>query len=60
MQEGAAFYYRIHGPRILIEFDNTQNSANHIHALWRDPANDFGRNDLHRHYGTAPDSHGHR
>ena len=54
------FYYRIHGPRILIEFDNTQNRANHIHALWRDPANDFGRNDLHHHYGTAPDSHGHR
>ena len=60
MREGEAFYYRIHGPRILIEFDNTQNSANHIHALWRDPANDFGRNDLHRHYGTAPASHGHR
>ena len=60
MQEGQAFYYRIHGPRLLIEFDNTQNSANHIHSLWRDPQNDFGRDDLKRHYKGAPLSHGHR
>ena len=60
MTEGAAFYYRIHGPRLLIEFDNSQNAANHIHSLWRDPANDFGRDDLHRHYRGAPEAHGHR
>ena len=60
MAEGAAFYYRIHGPRLLIEFDNSQNAANHIHSLWRDPANDFGRDDLHRHYKGAPGAHGHR
>lgn len=60
MAEGAAFYYRIHGPRLLIEFDNSQNAANHIHSLWRDPANDFGRDDLHRHYKGAPEAHGHR
>lgn len=51
-QAGTAFYYRIHGPRLLIEFDNTQNRANHIHSLWRDPANDFGRDDLREHYGS--------
>lgn len=60
MAEGRAFYYRIHGPRLLIEFDNSQNAANHIHSLWRDPANDFGRDDLHRHYKGAPEAHGHR
>jgi hypothetical protein len=52
-REGTAFYYRIHGPRILIEFDNTQNDANHVHSLWRDPANDFGRDDLGAHYANA-------
>tara|TARA_R100001129_G_scaffold176885_1_gene151312 strand:- start:6188 stop:7216 length:1029 start_codon:yes stop_codon:yes gene_type:complete len=60
MAEGRAFYYRIHGPRILIEFDNSQGGGNHIHSLWRDPANDFGRDDLHRHYRGAPEAHGHR
>ena len=59
MEDGTAFYYRIHGPRILIEFDNTQNNANHIHAIWRDPVNDFGRDDLRRHYETAGTDHGH-
>ncbi|MDA0997955.1 MAG: DUF3500 domain-containing protein [Proteobacteria bacterium] len=56
---GEPFYYRIHGPRILIEFDDTQNGGNHIHSLWRDPMNDFGRDDLARHYKGAPAQHGH-
>lgn len=60
VSETQAFYYRIHGPRILIEFDNTQSGANHIHSLWRDPLNDFGRDDLHRHYKGAPVAHGHK
>lgn len=59
MEEGAAFYYRVHGPRVLIEFDNTQNNANHIHSLWRDPVNDFGRDDLGEHYRDADAEHGH-
>ncbi len=50
MAEGQAFYYRIHAPRLLIEFDCTQNDANHIHALWRDPTNDWGRDVLGEHY----------
>jgi hypothetical protein len=60
VKEGEAFYYRIHGPRVLIEFDNTQNDANHIHSLWRDPANDFGRDMLHKHYKGSPAAHGHK
>jgi hypothetical protein len=51
--EGTAFYYRIHGPRILIELDNTQAGGNHVHSVWRDPVNDFGRDDLREHYGAA-------
>ena len=35
-------YYRLHGPTLLIEYDNTQNDANHIHSVWHDPVNDFG------------------
>jgi hypothetical protein len=50
MVEGQAFYYRIHGPRLLIELDCTQNDANHIHSLWRDPTNDWGRDILGEHY----------
>lgn len=50
MSEGTAFYYRIHGPRLLIELDCTQDNANHIHAIWRDPTNDWGRDLLGEHY----------
>lgn len=47
--DGAQFYYRIQGPRLLIEFDNSQGGGNHIHAIWRDPFNNFGQDDLRRH-----------
>jgi hypothetical protein len=43
-------YYRLQGSRFLIEYDNTQNDANHVHTVWRDPANDFGANLLAQHY----------
>ncbi|MET0850632.1 MAG: DUF3500 domain-containing protein [Candidatus Rokuibacteriota bacterium] len=45
-----AHYYRIHGPALLIELDNTQNDANHIHSVWRDARNDFGADLLRAHY----------
>lgn len=35
-------YYRVQGPTFLIEYNNTQNSANHVHSYWRDLAGDFG------------------
>jgi hypothetical protein len=50
MFEGEAFYYRLHHPRLLIELDCTQNNANHIHSLWRDPMADWGRDVLGEHY----------
>lgn len=47
---GEAHYFRVHGPATLIEHDNTQNGANHIHAVWRDLVADFGRDALADHY----------
>jgi hypothetical protein len=47
-----AFYYRIQGERLLIEFDNAQNQTNHAHSVWRDPTTDFGRNVLAEHYAA--------
>ena len=47
---GEGHYYRIHGPTVLIEYDNTQNNANHIHTVMRDLENDFGLDLLRRHY----------
>lgn len=49
----APHYYRIQGPTFLIEYDDTQNNANHIHSVWRDPANDFGEDLLRRHYANV-------
>jgi Protein of unknown function (DUF3500) len=34
--------YRIQGPTFLIEFNNTQNNANHVHSVWRNMLGDFG------------------
>ncbi|MEM6647284.1 MAG: DUF3500 domain-containing protein [Bacteroidota bacterium] len=47
---GEAHYYRIHTPRVLIEYDHVQNDANHAHAVWRDLTNDFGMDALRQHY----------
>jgi hypothetical protein len=54
---GEAHYYRIQGPSFLVEYDNTQNDANHIHTVWRDFDGDFGRDLLRQHYRDAPHPH---
>jgi Protein of unknown function (DUF3500) len=46
---GQPLYYRLQGPRLLIEYDNTQRQANHAHSVWRDPAADFGYDVLAAH-----------
>jgi hypothetical protein len=53
-QKGQGHYYRIQGKTFLIEFDNTQNDANHIHTVWRDFAGDFGVDLLAEHYRAYP------
>lgn len=50
---GQPHYYRIQSPNFLIEYDNVQNGANHIHTVWRDFGNDFGRDLLREHYRRA-------
>ncbi len=50
---GDPHYYRVQTPYFLIEFDNTQDKANHIHSVWRDFNGDFGEDLLHRHYQTS-------
>lgn len=46
---GAPHYYRLQGPRLLAEWDNTQRDANHAHSVWRDPTTDFGLDVLRAH-----------
>lgn len=50
LEPGAPHYYRVQGDRLLIEYDCTQNRANHTHAAWRDPLGDFGEDVLAQHY----------
>lgn len=53
VQPGEGHYYRIQSPDFVIEYDNTQNRANHIHTVWRVFAGDFGRDLLREHYQQA-------
>ncbi len=57
LARGDAHYYRVQGPTFLIEYDNTQNNANHIHLVWRDFEGDFGRDLIRMHYAAVA-SHG--
>jgi hypothetical protein len=57
IRPGEAHYYRIQGPSFLVEYDNTQNNANHIHTVWRDFDGDFGRDLLREHYRGAAHPH---
>lgn len=50
IEKGEGHYYRVQGPTFLLEYDNTQNNNNHIHAVWRDFQNDFGSDLLSQHY----------
>jgi hypothetical protein len=53
LERGQKHYYRVQGPTFLIEFDNTQNDANHVHSVWRDFRGDFGRDLLREHLRTS-------
>jgi hypothetical protein len=52
-ERGGPHYYRIQAPTFLVEYDNTQNNANHIHTVWRDLTNDWGADLLKQHYNTS-------
>jgi len=50
---GHPHYYRIQGPTMLVEYDNTQTNANHVHTVVRDLKHDFGGDLLLEHYRKA-------
>ncbi len=52
-EPGRPHYYRLQGPSFLVEYDNTQNQANHIHTVWRDLQDDWGDDLLRRHYAAS-------
>jgi hypothetical protein len=52
-EPGRGHYYAVRGPTFVIEYDNTQDGANHVHAVWRELANDWGEDLLARHLGAA-------
>lgn len=54
LEPGEPHYYRVQGPTFILEYDNVQNNANHIHTVWRDSENDFGADLLRQHYEDHP------
>jgi len=60
LERGDAHYYRVQGPGFLIEYDNTQNNANHVHLVWRDFEGDFGRDLIRMHYYSVASEYGPR
>jgi hypothetical protein len=53
LEPGEPHYYRLQGPTFLVEYDNTQDGANHIHTVWRDFDGDFGEDLLRQHHRQA-------
>ena len=53
VERGQGHYFRVHGPSLLIEYDNTQHNANHVHMVLREPGLDFGGDPLRAHISAA-------
>ena len=53
LEVGQPHYYRVQGGHFVLEYDNTQNNANHVHSLWRDFDHDFGADLLGEHIKDA-------
>lgn len=53
MERGEPHYYRVQGKTFLIEYDNVQNGANHVHSVWRSFDGDFGRDFIGEHVRQA-------
>jgi hypothetical protein len=53
VNKGDPHYYRVQAPAFLIEYDCTQDNANHIHSVWRDFTGDFGEDLLKAHYAAS-------
>ena len=59
MERGQGHYYRVQGGTFVLEYDNTQNQANHVHTVWRDFDHDFGADLLKEHYLESHGGRGH-
>jgi quercetin dioxygenase-like cupin family protein len=57
LEPGRPHYYRIHGPTVLVEYDDVQSNANHVHTVWRDLERDFGGDLLREHYAKHKHPH---
>jgi Protein of unknown function (DUF3500) len=53
INRGDPHYYRVQAASFLIELDDTQDGANHIHSVWRDFSGDFGQDLLQQHYQSS-------
>lgn len=53
IKRGDPHYYRVQAASFLIELDDTQDDANHIHSVWRDLTRDFGQDLLQQHYNAS-------
>lgn len=53
LELGQPHYYRVQSGKFVLEYDNTQNGANHVHSIWRDFDHDFGADLLAEHYKAA-------
>lgn len=49
-------YFRIQGGAVLVEFDNVEDDADHVHSVWRSPSHDFADDLLMKHHVNT--SHG--
>ncbi|MBI2203009.1 MAG: DUF3500 domain-containing protein [Candidatus Rokubacteria bacterium] len=67
VDDDSVFYYRIHSPVILVEFDhqrgiafdNDEPSRHHIHTVIRTPnGNDYGKDLLRQHHARFDHTHG--
>lgn len=52
LERGTGHYYAVTGPTFVLEYDNTQESGNHVHSVWRDRQRDFGADLLAQHYAA--------
>jgi hypothetical protein len=59
LEPGLPHYYRLHGERILVEYDNRQDGANHVHTVVRDPRGDLSVDPMRAHLAAAHGGDGH-
>ena len=60
LERGAGHYYAVRAPTFLLEYDNVQDDANHVHTVWRDLRGDWGADLLAAHHAghATPQSWG--